>query len=101
MLRRLLNIASIVCLVLCMALMGMWVRSYYRCDAVGGQLTKTNALSLRSAVGRLLWWFEFTGDGPARSPTMESTPIDHWTIEQVNDISPFAGFGVGAMGPAT
>ena len=27
MLRRLLNIASIVCLVLCVALMGMWVRS--------------------------------------------------------------------------
>ena len=27
--RRLLNIASIVCLVLCVALMGMWVRSYY------------------------------------------------------------------------
>jgi hypothetical protein len=26
--RRLLNIASIVCLVLCVALMGMWVRSY-------------------------------------------------------------------------
>jgi hypothetical protein len=29
MLRRLLNIASTVCLVLCVALMGMWVRSYY------------------------------------------------------------------------
>jgi hypothetical protein len=29
MLRRLLNIASIVCLVLCVALMGMWVRSYW------------------------------------------------------------------------
>jgi hypothetical protein len=32
MLRRLLNIASIVCLVLCVALMGMWVRSYYWLD---------------------------------------------------------------------
>jgi hypothetical protein len=32
MLRRLLNIASIVCLVLCVALMGMWVRSYWRYD---------------------------------------------------------------------
>jgi hypothetical protein len=29
MLRRLLNFASIVCFVLCGALMGMWVRSYY------------------------------------------------------------------------
>ena len=32
MLRRLLNIASIVCLVLCVALMGMWVRSYHWVD---------------------------------------------------------------------
>jgi hypothetical protein len=32
MLRRLLNIASIVCLVLCVALMGMWVRSSYWID---------------------------------------------------------------------
>src|SRR6516165_10487764 len=29
MLRRLLNIASIVCLVLCVVLMGLWVRSYF------------------------------------------------------------------------
>ena len=28
MLRRLLNIASVVCLVLCMVLMGMWVWSH-------------------------------------------------------------------------
>ena len=35
MLRRLLNIASIVCLVLCVALMGMWVRSYYWMDEFG------------------------------------------------------------------
>ena len=33
--RRLLNIASIVCLVACVALMGMWVRSYWRIDAIG------------------------------------------------------------------
>ena len=32
MLRRLLNIASIVCLVACVALMGMWVRSYWLDD---------------------------------------------------------------------
>jgi hypothetical protein len=34
MLRRLLNIASIVCLVLCVALMGMWVRSYWHADSL-------------------------------------------------------------------
>jgi hypothetical protein len=32
---RLLNVASIVCLVVCVALMGMWVRSYWRIDAIG------------------------------------------------------------------
>jgi hypothetical protein len=34
--RRLLNIASIVCVVLCVALMGMWVRSYWQCDTICG-----------------------------------------------------------------
>jgi hypothetical protein len=32
MLQRLLNISSIVCLVACVALMGMWVRSYWWAD---------------------------------------------------------------------
>jgi hypothetical protein len=32
--RRLLTIASIVCLVLCVALMCMWVRSFWRADSV-------------------------------------------------------------------
>jgi hypothetical protein len=34
MVRHLLNIASIVCLVLCVALMGMRVRSYWRDDGL-------------------------------------------------------------------
>jgi hypothetical protein len=36
MLRRLLNIASIVCLVVCVALMVLWVRSYYWYDNLHG-----------------------------------------------------------------
>ena len=38
MLRRLLNIASIVYCVACVVFMGLWVRSYYRCDFVTNQL---------------------------------------------------------------
>jgi hypothetical protein len=34
MLRRLLNIASDVCLVACVTLMGMWVRSYSQLDNI-------------------------------------------------------------------
>jgi hypothetical protein len=36
MFRRLLNIASIVCLVLCVAFMGMCVRSYWSTDSIDG-----------------------------------------------------------------
>jgi hypothetical protein len=34
MLRRLLNIASIVCLVACVVLMGLWLRSYWWHDQI-------------------------------------------------------------------
>jgi hypothetical protein len=51
--RRLLNIASIVCLVLCVALMGMWVRSYYRCDELRGRITNTRVFSVDSMKGQL------------------------------------------------
>jgi hypothetical protein len=37
--RRLLNIASIFCLVVCLALMGMWVRSYWLYDRIDGYST--------------------------------------------------------------
>ena len=96
--RRLLNIASIVCLVACVALMGMWLRSYHRSDKCGGRLGKGRVLSVCSELGRLQWWLEDTGDRPITTWTMESVPIDHW-IEQ-RDEGVFVGFGVGAMGHA-
>jgi hypothetical protein len=37
--RRLLNIASVVCRVACVMLMGMWARSYWLCDTVDGYST--------------------------------------------------------------
>jgi hypothetical protein len=53
MLRRLLNIASIVCLVLCVALMGLWVRTYHWYDHVGGSVTDTQVLLIETIPGRL------------------------------------------------
>jgi hypothetical protein len=52
-LRRLLNIASIVCLVLCVALMGMWVRSYGGDEAVYGRISDKQDFQLASMQGRL------------------------------------------------
>jgi hypothetical protein len=55
MLRRLLNIASIVCLVACVALMGMWVRSYSWSDRLWGRFTEAQVFSIGSQSGRLRW----------------------------------------------
>jgi hypothetical protein len=52
MTRRLLNIASVVCLVLCVALMGMWVRSYYILDALFG-FPPGRQFNIQSQPGRV------------------------------------------------
>jgi hypothetical protein len=54
MLRRLLNIASIVCLVLCVALMGLWVRSYASWDQLRGQLSAYYGFAIYTRPGRLV-----------------------------------------------
>ena len=51
--RRLLNIASVVCLVACVALMGMWVRSYYRYSELRGRLTGTDVFVIGVPSGRI------------------------------------------------
>jgi hypothetical protein len=51
--RRLLNIASIVCLVLCVTLMGMWVRSYYYLDYLEVHLSDTAGVALATVPGKL------------------------------------------------
>jgi hypothetical protein len=67
MLRRLLNIASIVCLVFCVALMGMWVRSYRATEKVSwGQ-----DISIQTIPGRLKF---------RKNVTWESGPWQ-WTIQ--------------------
>ena len=54
MLRRLLNIASIVCLVACVALMGMWVRSYHHTDRTFGHFDAGHGFQIDSRFGRLV-----------------------------------------------
>jgi len=53
MLRRLLNIASIVCLVACVALMGMWLRSYRAKDEWQASRADTRVFSVSSFSGHL------------------------------------------------
>ena len=62
MLRRILNIASIVCLVLCVALMGMWVRSYQSVDELVGHLSSKLVFTVNSRSGRLLVILRTWGD---------------------------------------
>ena len=50
---RLLNVASIACLTLCVALMAMWVRSYFAIDSLTGRIAGQNGLVLSSKPGRL------------------------------------------------
>jgi hypothetical protein len=53
MLRRLLNIASIICLGLCVALMGMWVRSFITEDVVSAGTPRfSRCMQLVSSKGR-------------------------------------------------
>jgi hypothetical protein len=65
MLRRLLNIASIVCLVLCVALMGMWVRSYQVKDYLHGPLPDSHGFVVHSVRGELVL-YEFPLDSSDR-----------------------------------
>ena len=51
--RRLLNIASTVCLLACVALMGMWVRSYRSKDQWGGNVVGDRKVSIASSAGRI------------------------------------------------
>jgi hypothetical protein len=64
MLRRLLNIASIVCLVACVSLMGLSVRSYYCVEAATGSFGIGRVLSVESTAGRLD--FQMSGLGADR-----------------------------------
>jgi hypothetical protein len=75
MLRRLLNIASIFCLVLCMALMGMWAITNYRCLEVAGHLPFRQIIHISTMPGRVcVGWV--TWQGTDRTPS----DVSPWSI---------------------
>ena len=79
--RRFLNAASILCCVACVALMGMWVRSYWWSDHFSGRVAETRVFSVVLELGRALWRFE-SGRTPLRLeplPPYESRPGWAWT----------------------
>jgi hypothetical protein len=91
MLRRLLNIASIVCLVAFVTLMGMWVRSYHWSDELRGHLWHTEAIEITSRSGRLnLCEFPTNEDAPPWPCSFVSGSIDDWP-EMGNDMPNFDG----------
>jgi hypothetical protein len=51
MFRRLLNIASIICLVACVLLMGIWVRSDYVTDGITERFTAPQTFSIMTIPG--------------------------------------------------
>ena len=83
MLRRLLNIASIVCLVLCVALMGLWVRSYYRIDRLNIHVSSI-LIEITAIQGRLCFGFASNPYGPWHwewmSVRMHDFPSPPWQI---------------------
>jgi hypothetical protein len=89
MLRRLLNIASIVCVVLCVALMGMWVRSY--------RITDEFAVPLPGGCGVAGQLFEGLSQFSLALPTAGVRHRWHWHTEPVvadetEESSPVEGF---------
>jgi hypothetical protein len=106
MLRPLLNIASIVCLVACVALMGMWVRSdseLYEFTVLSPfweHPTEMRVYRVLLASGRLQCWYEPArsneGSPPAWHSTFESRPVDpkiKYRVPDPSAQSPLTPFG--------
>jgi hypothetical protein len=73
---RLLNIASAVCLVACVALMGLWARSYYWMDEFGFNPLGVFWVGGGSAVGRVAIGELTDGEaGPAPSFIFSHRPV--------------------------
>ena len=83
MLRRLLNIASIVCLVLCVALMGMWVRSDCVHDILKGHFGDKGAMMIYSIPGRLVWYVGTPGTKDNPTSDNYAWSIKSYAMDQV------------------
>jgi hypothetical protein len=77
--RRLLNIASIVCLVLCVVLMGMWVRSYYWVEELRGHFVGQQDFVLASRAGRLLVTYIQLS---ANTPVVAKRETSSWSLNR-------------------
>jgi hypothetical protein len=75
MLRRLLNIASVVCLVVCVALIGLWVTLNYRCIEVHGHLPFRQTFQAFTAPGRI--WANWDTLNDNRMPS----DVSPWSIK--------------------
>ena len=81
--RRLLNIASVVCLVVCVALMGMWLDSLYTWSLIGGQVTSKRAVDLQSLRGHLTCVVynqepDFSGDDKSDDWQLKRLPVPNF-----------------------
>jgi phosphotransferase system glucose/maltose/N-acetylglucosamine-specific IIC component len=89
MLRRLLNIASIVCLVLCVALMGMWVWSYYWSYQVFWRTSATYSIGFASHSGRLsigdCYIAPFGREKATHFPTLDWRVTDVSNVQELTD----------------
>jgi hypothetical protein len=77
--RRLLNIASIACLVACVALVGLWARSYRWVDRSEGRLSTSRYIYVVSVAGQV----GFGVDAEVPRPNMLlwriiSEPAEQW-----------------------
>lgn len=100
MLRRLLNVASIVCLVACVALMGTWVRSYYWIDEFTSCSIASYEVGGGSGISRL-------AVGAMIAPRAEGARSRHQVVttraSELANIeqrwATFAGFGISKAAP--
>jgi hypothetical protein len=93
---RLLHMASIVCLVLCVALMAMWVRSYDRWDQIHGWLSSTQGFAVGTLPGRLEARTLFPVSANHWSwgiNSVDTSPLVELSVENQRS-APYFGFGV-------
>jgi hypothetical protein len=102
MLRRLLNIASVVCLVACVALMGMWVSTNYRCVEVKGHLPFRQIFDVFTMPGRVyVSWITWQTPAVKKVGVIDSIgeflataiaakPLSKSTERTASDVSPWS-----------
>jgi hypothetical protein len=98
MLRRLLNIASIVCFVACVALVGLWVRSYFWLDDCNFKLFGASSIGVASSSDRIaIGTMSAAINHNKGLINFTHTPISDWRSDLAKidqRFSAIAGFGL-------